>query len=293
MIRELKTLLVVAREGTFAAAAHKVGLTQAAVSAQMQRLEQSLGFELFDRVGRAARLNSRGELVCQQAGDLLARLNGLGVPAESFSSNVLINVGAIASVQRSFLPDVLARFHELGGGGRVRVIPGVSMDLVNRVDAGEVDLAIVIKPPFTLPVTMQWFRLAREPYRLLVHCDLKGEDWQHFLQTLPFIRYDHASFGGRQVERFLQEQRLIVNEICELDELEAIVALVARGTGVALLPQSAVHQHWPASVRAIDLGASTFHREVGLIYPARAKGAGPAAQFLELLQAQADRFSAV
>jgi DNA-binding transcriptional LysR family regulator len=39
MIRELKTLLAVAREGTFAAAGDKIGLTQAAVSAQMQRLE--------------------------------------------------------------------------------------------------------------------------------------------------------------------------------------------------------------------------------------------------------------
>ena len=58
MIRELKTLVAVAREGTFAAAGQKIGLTQAAVSAQMQRLEGELGFELFDRSGRSARLNS-------------------------------------------------------------------------------------------------------------------------------------------------------------------------------------------------------------------------------------------
>jgi len=42
MIRELKTLITVAQEGTFAAAGNKIGLTQAAVSAQMKRLEEEL-----------------------------------------------------------------------------------------------------------------------------------------------------------------------------------------------------------------------------------------------------------
>ena len=58
MIRELKTLIAVAREGTFAAAAHKIGLTQAAVSAQIARLESELGMELFDRTGRSANLHA-------------------------------------------------------------------------------------------------------------------------------------------------------------------------------------------------------------------------------------------
>ena len=43
MIRELKTLIAVAQHGTFAAAGQRIGLTQAAVSAQMKRLEAELG----------------------------------------------------------------------------------------------------------------------------------------------------------------------------------------------------------------------------------------------------------
>ena len=60
MLRELKTFIAVARHGTFAGAGERIGLTQSAVSAQIQRLEESLGFQLFDRTGRSATLNAAG-----------------------------------------------------------------------------------------------------------------------------------------------------------------------------------------------------------------------------------------
>lgn len=49
MIRELRTLVAVARRGSFAAAGEQVGLTQSAVSAQIRALERSVGVELFKR----------------------------------------------------------------------------------------------------------------------------------------------------------------------------------------------------------------------------------------------------
>ena len=67
MIRELKTLIAVAQHGTFAAAGQRIGLTQAAVSAQMKRLEAELGVALFERSGRAAVLTQRGQETLQQA----------------------------------------------------------------------------------------------------------------------------------------------------------------------------------------------------------------------------------
>src|SRR5437660_10538852 len=103
MIRELKTLVAVAREGTFAAAGQKIGLTQAAVSAQMQRLERELGFELFDRTGRTARLNAMGHQTLVQAQELIRLYSNLGSRVVGGGATVLVNIGAIASVQRTLL----------------------------------------------------------------------------------------------------------------------------------------------------------------------------------------------
>lgn len=266
MIRELRTFVAVAQEGTFSAAGDKVGLTQAAVSAQMQRLESELGFALFDRSARTARVNARGRQVLEQAQELIRLYSGLGSRRAGGLPLAPVAIGAIASAQRSHLPDVLAKFHKERADVRTRLIPGVSMHLVDQVDAGDIDLAVVIRPPFSLQSDLEWTTLAREPFRLLVPRATAGKDWAQLLGNQPFIRYERASFGGRQVDRFLRGAHLEVREVCELDELEAIVRLVANGVGVALVPETATLRRWPAAIRAIDLGSRTFHRDIGLVH---------------------------
>lgn len=266
MIRELRTLIAVARAGTFAAAGEKVGLTQAAVSAQMQRLEAELGITLFERHGRAARLSKRGEQVLQQAHELIRMYGRLGSPDTEPASTSLVTIGSIASLQRLVVPAALARFHRAYPACRSRVIPGVSMELLNLVDAGDVDMAALIRPPFTLHGDLRWQTLAREPYRLLAPAGTQGDDWAELLSREPFIRYDRASFGGRQVDRFLRDMQFVPHEVCEVDEPQTIVSLVAQGVGVALVPRTASLHPWPAGLRELDLGDHTFHREIGLAY---------------------------
>ncbi|WP_338498770.1 LysR family transcriptional regulator [Pseudomonas sp. WP18] len=284
MIKELKTLIAVAREGTFAAAGNRIGLTQAAVSAQVQRLEAELGFELFDRKGRTAHLNPMGQQVLLQAQELLKLYDNLGSAAVGQPASVRVNIGAIASVQRSYLPVALARFHQQSPLCRTRVIPGLSMELVNLVDAGEIDLAVIIRPPFSLHSDLRWTTLALEPYRLIVPRQVPGDDWAALLSTHPFIRYDRSSFGGRQVDRFLRQMHVTPHEVFELDELEAIVKLVENGVGVALVPQTTQNPPWPAGVRALDLGVHTFHRDIGLIHRSGQGLTEPARLLAELIR---------
>lgn len=283
MIRELKTLMAVAREGTFAAAGERIGLTQAAVSAQMQRLEAELGFQLFDRTGRAARLNAMGQQTLAQAQELLLLYSSLGSSNTGQRATVLLNIGAIASVQRSLLPDALGKFHKQVPSCRTRVVPGLSMELLNLVDAGDIAMAAIIRPPFSLHSDLRWSTLAHEPFRLLVPRHVAGSDWAELLSSEPFVRYDRASFGGRQVDRFLRAAHLSVQQVCELDELDAIVRLVANGVGIALVPQTATHRRWPAAVRAIDLGPHTFHRDIGLVHRASRSLSEPARLLAQLV----------
>jgi DNA-binding transcriptional LysR family regulator len=151
MLSELKTFIAVSQYGTFSGAGARIGLTQSAVSAQMQRLEEELGFALFDRTGRSATLNDAGRetlALAEEMMTLYARLSERGAVA---AESGMLRVGAIASAQVSFLADALARFRDDRPGWRIRVVPGVSLGLLGQVDSGELDLAVVIKPPFALP----------------------------------------------------------------------------------------------------------------------------------------------
>jgi len=268
MLRELNTFVVVAQEGTFAAAGQKIGLTQAAVSAQMQRLETELGITLFDRSGRAAKLNRQGQQLLPEIQALLRQFQQLGNKPQAPALKPQLTLGAIVSIQRTLLPQVLLRFHRHNTRFRTRVVPGMSFDLINQVDADELDLAVVIKPPFSLANELTWTPLLQEPYQLLVPRQLANASPTELMSQQPFIRYEHTSFGGRQVDRYLREQGIDVNEICEIDELDTLVTLVAKGLGVALVPQTLSWRRWPAAVTALDLGEQRFYRQLGLVHKA-------------------------
>jgi len=265
MLRELKTFVAVARHGTFARAGAHIGLTQSAVSAQMQRLEEALGLTLFDRTGRSARLNAHGEATLARAEAIVKLWSGLGDLDDAPEAGGRLRIGAITSVQAGPLADALARFHAAWPGSHTRVVPGVSLNLLGMVDSGDVDLAVMIRPPFALPAEVAWRALAREPFVLLVPRAVRGDDWRDILAASPFVRYDRTSFGGRLVDQFLRQQRVDVAEVAEIDDQEGLARLVACGLGVALAPTpTAMRATWPKGVRAIDLGAHTFHREIGL-----------------------------
>ncbi|WP_163866043.1 LysR family transcriptional regulator [Myxococcus eversor] len=66
-IDQLRTLRAVAEEGSFSAAARRLGQGQPAVSQAMQRLEKQLGLRLFDRSSRVPRLTMKGEAVVAAA----------------------------------------------------------------------------------------------------------------------------------------------------------------------------------------------------------------------------------
>lgn len=265
MLRELKTFLAVAEHGTFSAAGARIGLTQSAVSAQMQRLEEELGVVLFDRTGRSARLSPAGRETLALAAELMSLYARLGKRGAAAQKTGVLRVGAIASAQTSFLVGAIHAFCSHWPGWRIRVVPGVSLNLLGQVDAGEIDAAVIIRPPFALPSELAWRTLAVEPFTLLVPDALAVTDWRTVLKTAPFVRYDRSSFGGRVVDRFLRRARITVRDVVELDELDAIVQLVAHGVGCALVPKTLGRTAWPPGVTALDVGDPSFCREIGLV----------------------------
>jgi len=265
MLRELKTFVAVAHHGTFAAAGMHIGLTQSAVSAQIRNLEQALGIRLFDRTGRQALLNAAGQRALPMAREMLETFSRMAVSEDVSEYRGKLKIGAVATVQTGLLPQALLRLRQQAPLLEPKLVPGVSLNLLSQVDAGEVDLAILIKPPFELPKELFAQVIRREPFVLIVPADLDGDDPLQLLAEHPHVRYDRNSFGGRLVTRFLRERQIEVQVALELDELEAIVKMVECGLGISLLPEAGLWLERGAKVRVIHLRELTFYREIVLL----------------------------
>jgi DNA-binding transcriptional LysR family regulator len=288
VISELKTFIAVCRYGTFASAGERIGLTQSAVSSQIKRLEEALGFELFDRTGRSATLNAAGQTTLARAEEICSLYAKLGEPPTDASARGLIRIGAIASTQSTLLARALAGLRKVLPLVRVHVSPGVSMRLMDELDAGKIDAALIIRPPFGMLPDLTWQALVQEPYVLIAPKSLPGKDWRTLIQEQPFLRYDRSSFGGRMVEAFLRREGLSVKDSIEIDEIPGLIHLASKGLGVALVPLVEAHLPLPTDVRALSLGELTFYREIGLLQ--RKPRASPpiVAQFAQCLREAAE-----
>jgi DNA-binding transcriptional LysR family regulator len=287
LLTEIRTFIAVCRLGTFAAAGHHIGLTQSAVSSQIKRLEQYLGFELFERTGRSATLNAAGQATLERARELDALVNRLREPFAQASSLTPLRVGAIASMQPTLIAQALRQFRKAFPTLCVQVAPGVSMRLMDDVDAGKTDLAVMVRPPFGMPSDMEWQSLTREPFVLLVPASTpvgRRDHWRTLLQGLPFLRYDRTSFGGRAVDAFLRREGLTVEDAVEIDDIPGLIQLVAQGVGAALVPMTVAHLPLPEGIRMLRLGPSTFFREIGTLRRKRTQAPSALSKLTELLQ---------
>lgn len=140
---QLRTFVAIAETGSFTKAADVVFKTQSAVSMQMRRLEERIGKPIFMRDGRASRLTEDGERLLGYARRMI-RLSEETLSAfddSELSGNV--RFGTPDDYAERFLPMVLARFSRSNPRVEVSVVCEQSMDLINQVRAGELDLAIV------------------------------------------------------------------------------------------------------------------------------------------------------
>jgi DNA-binding transcriptional LysR family regulator len=142
-IDQLRSFIAIVETGSFTRAAEIVHKTQSAVSMQMKRLEERLGRPVFARDGRASKLTEDGERLL----DYARRIVKLNVEAlAAFSDAELsgrVRFGVPDDYADRYLPEIMARFARVYPGVELTVVCEPSSDLVERIDAGELDLAIV------------------------------------------------------------------------------------------------------------------------------------------------------
>ena len=139
----LRTFVTGVELGSFAQAADRLGRSPAAVSAQLRKLESQVEQTLFVKSGRKLGLTDAGELLLGYARRML-ELNDEAVSrVRSSTVEGWVRVGLPHDFAENGLPAVLARFARTHDKVRIEARAERNSELIKRVAAGQLDLALV------------------------------------------------------------------------------------------------------------------------------------------------------
>lgn len=238
--RFLQSFVVVVEQGSIAEAARHLDLAPTTLAQQIRALETDLGSALLTRSGRTvkptesgARILGRAREVLREVRDLRSDASDTGLPAGP------LRLGATPTALMGLLPKPLRRWKLEHANIPIYIEPGTSATLLARVQAGELDAAIMVHPTFDLPKTCAWRLLREEPLVLVAPSQLVVKDPLQAAAREPFIRYDRRVVAGKMADDYLRARGVRVQAQFELDGIEHIAQLVAEGFGVSVLPD------WP------------------------------------------------
>lgn len=236
-LRQLRSLAAIRKYGSFAAAGAHIGLSQSAISVQMRQLEDSLGAALFDRASKPAMLTPEGMRIAAMADEVLddlARMRRVAGGAEQLDS---VAIGFVPTTVQYLLPRVLEALREDYPGLRVRVVSGLSGELSLAVARRELDYALLTAPAVEMP-ELEIMPIASEPFYVIgpASSAAAGSDAE-LLRSLPYIAFNHRTWVGQHIAARLQQRGIHVSRAIEIDSLDAIENLVAKGFGVSIVPR--------------------------------------------------------
>jgi len=237
--RQLRIFSEVAKHLSFARAAENLHLTPPAVTMQVKELELQLGLKLFERQGRQVSLTTVGEYFLVYVRRMLATLKDAEDAMARFlklESGVL-NLGMVGTA-KYFVPRLLTRFREEHPGIELRLHQGVNREeLVTLLQRGEVDLAIMGRPPKEMATRAEPF--AAHPHVFVAppkHPILSID--RPVVSTLadyPLIVREPASGTRALMNRFFQDHRFEPRIAMEMPSNETIKQAVMAGMGLGFL----------------------------------------------------------
>jgi len=265
-IRQLRTLVSIRTHGSFSAAAGASNITHAAVSQQMKALEAMWDISLFDRRSRSPQLTPLGKTLAAKADEVLRAYDGILTSVlDTNRVNGEVQLGAVPTTLTGLIPLALSRLKVHFADLHVAIQPGLSNQLLQKIENGNLDLALITRPA-SLPYNFVCIDIASEPMQLLAPPQTQSDDPLFLLRTNPFIRFDRDAVVGQMIQNWLINNNIKVNDSMELEGLEAISSMVAANLGVSIVPRRAVTGMNPLTLKRLSLGPHSPVRQLSLAY---------------------------
>ena len=154
----MRYFAVVAEMGSIRAASRELNVASSAVNRQILWLEEALGLQLFERVGRRLRLAQAGEILLAHVrrtySDFEATVGELD--ALQGLRRGTVSIATVESVAETLLPDLVSGFRRSYPGIHVSVTVTSALEAARLVEAAEADVGFTFDPPSSLALTVAY-----------------------------------------------------------------------------------------------------------------------------------------
>lgn len=242
---ELALFHLVVKHRSFTKAAEVAGLTQSAITRQMQGIENTLGIQLLERTTRNVRVTAAGEFLYREAARLLGDVDqSLRHLAEEFgNARKEVRVDVSRTIALAYLPGFfhanLRRFPQIG----YRVTCQNSDEILTALEASDQDIGVICPPP-RLPKTVRVTHRFADAFILIAPSGMapelgknsKSKARVELIGRQNWLLIDERSNTGRQLRLWMKRQGWHVEPAMQLDNFDLIINLVSLGMGISLVP---------------------------------------------------------
>jgi LysR family hydrogen peroxide-inducible transcriptional activator len=276
-VHQLRYFCAVARHGSFTRAAAAEHIAQPSLSQQILKLEDELGTQLFDRLPKSVRLTQFGSAFLVRAQEILRQLGEAKTEIQEMAGAEKgeVTLGVIPTIAPYFLPSAFSTFAKQHQGIVINVIEDITPVLLQKLSAGTIDLALLALPvPGHELVSIE---ILREPLfaafpgnHRLAH--RKSIELAEFREE-PFLLLKEGHCFRENALAACRRSRVVPNVVFESGQFATILAMVASGMGVSVVPAMAAQTTDGCSfVRIADDRSS---RSIGIVrtkhhFPTRA-----------------------
>ncbi len=246
-IYELHLLQLVAAHGSFTKAAAAAGLTQSAITRQVQGVEARLGLALFERTTRQVVVTDAGAFLLKEGARLIGDVDSVLQQLRARFSDVAkeVRLGVSKTISFSHLPGIVAAQRKRCPDVGLRVMHESSEVLLSKLDGNAIDVAVLC-PPRRLPPSLRVVHRFSDVFELIVPPDLlppstspdkKPAQWNEWLRSQSWLLIHEGSETGARLRSWMKRRGWPGAVVTELDSFDLIVNLVSLGQGVSLVPQ--------------------------------------------------------
>lgn len=289
-LADLRAFIAVADLGSFVAAAQALHLSQPALSRRVDKLEQALGFKLFERTTRKVELNAMGRSFMPRARHVLNELENalLGMTELSDRLRGQVTVACIPSAVGAFVARGLSEFHRQFPRIRVNLMDDAATNVLLAVARAEADFGISYlgtkEPDLEFdPLIEEDFVLACPPDHPLAR--------RSSITWAEMATHECVMLAPGTGNRMLIDQALAGATrsnspqvwSCEVRHVPALITLIESGIGIGPVPRFSIPDPSLGRLVTVPLTEPKVVRMIGVIKP-RGRPLSPAAQaFRDLL----------